>query len=249
LEPGAIVRAELVRLALEVADPDHPSFGCPTNAGGSYDDLLPAVELPVLLVDAYPLVSDWSGGFSDYIARMESSRWNAGDRPLWIAPQAFGKRNRWKTPTPEEIRAQVWLALAHGAKGLVHFIYQSTTGLHGDGIQGLVDMDLKPIDGRLDELERINGDLDRLSPTLLSLRPRDFALPEVPSSVVARAFLSTEEGCYAIVVNTDVENPIRFAWTGPAATDVLAGGEIGPEIELAAGGGKVLELSDSTIRE
>ena len=147
-----------------------------------------AVELPVLLLDAYPLVSDWSGGFSDYIARLERGRRNAGDRPLWIAPQAFGKPNAWKTPAPEEIRAQVWLALAHGAKGLVHFIYQSTTGLEGDGILGLVDMDLKPIDGRLDELERLNADLDRLSPTLLSLRPAEVAPPEVPGSVVARAF-------------------------------------------------------------
>jgi hypothetical protein len=249
VEPGAIVRAELVRLALEVADPDHPSLGYPTNSAGTCEDVLRAVELPVLLLDAYPLVSDWSGGFSDYIARLERGRRNAGDRPLWIAPQAFGKPNAWKTPAPEEIRAQVWLALAHGAKGLVHFIYQSTTGLEGDGILGLVDMDLKPIDGRLDELERLNADLDRLSPTLLSLRPAEVAPPEVPGSVVARAFSGADEARYVIVANTDVENPITFAWTGPGATDVLTGREIGPEIELAAGDGKVLELFGSTSRE
>ena len=249
VKPGAIVRAQLVRLALEVADPDHPSLGGPSYSAGTSEDGLRAVELPLLLLGSYPLVSDWSRDFSDTITRIERGRRNAGARPFWIAPQAFGQRNAWKTPAAEEIRAQVWLGLAHGAKGLVHFIYQSTTGLEGDGIQGLVDMDLKPIDGRLDELKRLNADLDRLSPTLLSLCPAEFAPPEVPGSVVARAFSDADQERYVMLANTDVKNPIRFGWTGPAATDVLTGREVGPQIELAAGDGKVLQLFGPRSRQ
>jgi len=242
VEPGQIVRAELARLALEVSDPDHPSLACLADADGEYEDMLSTVKLPVLLVDAYPLVSDWSGDFSEYVAQMERGQRNAGDRPLWIVPQVFGKPNAWKTPRREEIRAQVWLALAYGAKGFVHFIYQSTTGVEGDGIQGLVDMDLNRIDGRLDELKRINVDLDRLSPTLLSLRPAEFTFPEVPRSIVARAFSDAQATRYVIMANKDVKDTIRFEWTGDAATDVLTGKEVGPQIELAAGDGKVLAL-------
>ena len=240
VEPGQIMRARLARLALEVSDPDHPSLACLADAAGKYEDVLRTVKLPVLLLDAYPLVSDWSGDFSDHIAQLERGQRNACDLPLWIAPQVFGKPNAWKTPRREEICAQVWLALAYGAKGFVHFIYQSTTGVEGDGIQGLVDMDLNQIDGRLDELKRINVDLERLAPTLLSLRPAEFTPPEVPGSVVARAFSDAEATRYVILANKDVKDAITFTWTGAAATDVLTGKDVATEIELAAGGGKVL---------
>ena len=239
--PAVIVRARLARLALEVSDPDHPSLGC-IDAEGEYADVLRTVNLPVLLVVSYPLVADWSGDFSDYIAQLERARRSAGGRPLWVATQVFGKPTAWKTPAPEEIRAQVWLALAFGATGFVHFIYQSITGVEGDGIQGLVDTDLNPTDGRLDELTRINADLDRLSSTLLSLCPAEFAPPKVPGSVVARAFSGAQDSGYVIVANKDVKNAITFTWTGAAATDVLSGEEVGSQILLGPGDGKVLEL-------
>jgi len=124
--------------------------------------------------------------------------------------------------------------------GFVDFLCQSITGIEGDGIQGLVDMDLHQTDGRLDELTRINADLDKLSSVLLSLCPADFAPPEVPRSVVARAFSGAQDSRYVIVANKDVKNAITFTWTGAAATDVLTGKEVATEIELAAGGGKVL---------
>jgi len=242
VRPEVIVRAELARLALEVSDPDHPSFLCLADAAGKYADVLSTVNVPVLLVDSYPVVSNWSGDFSGHIAQLERGQRNAGERPLWIIPQVFGKPKVWRTPTREEIRAQVWLALAYGAKGFIHFIYQSTTGNGEEWIRGLVDMDLNPTDGRLDELRQINADLDKLAPTLLSLRPADLVAPDVPDSVVARAFLDAEGTRYVILANTDVKNPAIFAWTRVAATNVLTGEKVRSQISLVPGGGKVVRL-------
>ena len=242
VEPGKIVRAELARLALEVSDPEHPSLACIADVAGQYENVLSTLQLPTLLVDAYPLVNDWSGDFSEHVVQLQRAQRLAGDRPLWIAPQVFGKLNRWKNPTRAEIRVQIWLAIAHGAKGFMHFIYQSTTGAEGDAIQGLVDSNLDPIDGRLDELKRINADLARLSPTLLTLRPMDLRLPDVPDAVVARAFSGMPFTRYVVLANKDVKQKTRFIWNGVTATDVLTGKEVGSQIELAAGDGKLLQL-------
>ena len=239
-EPGTIVRAEIARLALEVSDPAHPSLACIVDIAGQTENVVRRLQFPVLLVDGYPIVHDWSGDFSDHVVQLKRSQRLAGERPLWIAPQVFGQRDEWKTPTRAEIRAQIWLAIAHGAKGFVHFIYQSIGD--GDGIRGLVDKDLDPVDGRLDELKRINADLATISSTLLALRPVELRLPDVPDAVVARAFSGMSSTRYVVLVNTDVKQKVAFAWNDVKVTDVLTGKAFGPRIELAPGDGKILKL-------
>jgi len=241
-EPAAnanvIQRAVFAKRALETIDPKHPSFSCLI---GGYEEILDTVDYQVMLIDVYPLVLGWSGDFSGYIGELERAKKNVGNRQFWMTPQVFGKPKVWKIPTPEEIRAQAWLALAYGAKGFMHFIYQSTTSIQGESLQGLVDMNLNQMDGRLDELEQFNADLDKLSPTLLSLRPAEFATPEVPEPVVIKAFTGNKNGRYVILVNKDTKNEVVFDWTG-AANDVLTGEKIGSQILLGPGGGKVLKL-------
>jgi hypothetical protein len=237
--PDVAQRIARARKVLEAVDPKHPGFSCLL---GGYEDLLKAVDYQVLLIDIYPLSPNWSGDWSGYIGQLERGQKNAGERPLWVILQAFGKpNNSWKIPTPEEIRAQVWFALAHGAKGIVYFIYQSTAGFQGEWLQGMVDMDLKPMDGRLDEVGRINAHVTRLAPTLLKLRPADFKLPDMPASVLAKGFTDGKVR-YVILANKDVKNSARLTWTGASASDILTRMKIGSEVSLAPGAGMVLKL-------
>jgi len=243
-EPAArediVARIVLAKRALETIDPAHPGFSCLI---GPWEGILTAVDYQVLLIDVYPLVIGWSGDFSGYIYEIERAQRNAGERQFWMIPQVFGKPKVWKIPTVEEVRAQVWLALAYGAKGFIHFIYQSTTGFNqGEWLQGMVDMDLNQMDARLDELKHINADLDKLSPTLLSLRPTESVPAEVPDGVVIKTFTDPRQGCYVILANKDTKNPVTFAWTQAAAVDVLTGRQIGPQISLDPGAGKLLKL-------
>ena len=234
--PDVAQRIARARKVLEAVDPKHPGFSCLL---GGYEDLLKTVDYRVLLIDIYPLGVGWNGDFSGYIHELERGARNAGDRPLWVILQAFGKPNAWKIPTPEEIRAQVWLALAHGAKGIVYFIYQSTTGYQGEWLQGLVDMDLKPMDSRLDEVGRINADIKKLAPTLPKLKPADFKLPEMPPSIVAKGFTDGKSR-FVIIANKDTKNAVSLN-LDLKSVDVLTGSP--PASTLPPGGGMVLRVS------
>lgn len=238
--PEVARRIKLARQALEAVDPKHPGFSCLL---GGYEDLLKTVDYQVLVIDIYPLHPNWSGDWNGYIGELQRGQRNQGDRPLWVILQAFGKpNNAWKIPTPEEIRAQVWLALAHGAKGIIYFIYQSTTGFQGEWLQGMVDMDLKPMDGRLDEVGRINEQVTKLAPTLLKLKPAEFTLPAVPEQVLTKGFTDPRGVKHVILANKDVKREVVIPWTARGTVDVLTNGEIGASVKLPAGGGAVLRM-------
>ncbi len=238
--PEVARRIALARRALEALDPKHPGFSCLL---GAYEELLETVDYQVLMIDIYPLHPNWSGDWTHYIRELERGQRNQGDRPLWVILQAFGKpNNAWKIPTAEEIRAQVWLALAHGAKGIVYFIYQSTTGFQGEWLQGMVDMDLKPMDGRLAEVGRINAQIHKLAPTLLRLKPAEFALPSVPDQCLVKGLIGPGGAKYAVIVNKDTKREAVIPWTAKGTVDMLTKAEIGASIKLPAGGGVLLRL-------
>lgn len=51
------------------------------------------------------------------------------EKPLWIAPQAFGGNENWKRePTPGELRAMTYLALINGARGIQYFVRKGLNG-------------------------------------------------------------------------------------------------------------------------
>lgn len=237
--PEVVQHIADARRAVEKADPKHPGFSCLL---GAYEELLKTVDYRVLLIDIYPLGVKWNGDFSGYISELERGRRNAGDRPLWVILQAFGKPDAWKIPTPAEMRAQVWLALVKGANGIVYFIYQSTTGIQGEWLQGLVDMDLKPMDSRWAEIGRINSQLKKLGPKLLKLRPADFPIPVTGENLVVSSFGDESGKPYAIVVNRDTKSAVSVKWNAAAPTDVLTGRKLGTSFTLKPGDGKLLRL-------
>ena len=237
--PDMAKRIAQAKQVLETVDPKHPAFSCLL---GGYEDLLKTVDYHVLLIDIYPLGTSWSGDFSGYISELERGSRNAGDRPLWVILQAFGKPNAWKVPTPEEIRAEVWLALAHGAKGIVYFLYQSTTGYQSEWLQGMVDMDLKQPDGRLEEIGKINADLHKLAPTLLNLKPAEFEIPFASDMIIAKGFVDDKGARYVILANKDTRITATGRWTGDPPTDVLTGLRIRPLVILKPGAGRLLRL-------
>ncbi len=236
--PAVTARIKLAKQALEAVDPGHPSFSCLLS---SYESTLREVDYNVLLVDIYPLWTSWSGDWSYYISELARGQANAGDRQFWVIPQLFGKPGAWKIPTPEEIRAELWLALAHGAKGFQSFIYQSTTWIQGEWLQGLMDMNMNPMDGRLDEMGRLNADIAKLGPTLLSLQPSPLDLPSVPVTVLLKPFVDSSGSRFAIAVNKSITTAVTFAWTDGFVLDVLTN-QVLSEVVLPPGGGKLLKL-------
>lgn len=242
-EPTGLHRALNARKALEVADPHHPSFYCLIGQT-QYDTTLKAVGGQALFIDLYPMYVNWNGDLNGYISSLDFGQKNAEQMriPLWMATQVFGKPNAWQVPTPDEIRAQVWLSLAYGTKGFIHFVYQSTTSIQGEWLQGVLGMDLSSKDGRLNELQNINGVIKKLEPVLLALRPAEFKLPAMPDTVVARAFTGPKNTRYVIIANKNTRMSATCQWS-VRATDVLTGKDVGPNITLLPGDGRLLKLT------
>jgi len=153
-------------------DPGHPAYivHCDMDV---LDQFYHTTD--VMGVDPYPMPN----GFVSEVARWaEVSRAAAREiKPTWLVPQAFGwyqyreplpgsmgGRGRIPTgeelrtgrePTYEEERAMTWLALNHGAKGLIYYCYYDNRVLphHREHFAGMT---------------RIAGEINQLMPVLLT---------------------------------------------------------------------------------
>ncbi len=117
----------------------------------------PAPKPPVLMWDCYILAYAVGTGLSEYESYANS--WvKMGEEfgvPVIAVPQGFAINQR---PAPNELRAQAYLALAAGCKGINWFRFETLLSLGNDMLQ---------------EIGEINQDLEIIQPTLMQLRKTD----------------------------------------------------------------------------
>ena len=51
-------------------------------------------------------------------------RWGEGRKGVWCCIETTGINNPTRRPTPQEVRSEVWMALIHGAKGIIYFAHE-----------------------------------------------------------------------------------------------------------------------------
>ena len=114
---------------------------------------------------------------------------NKEQKPVWLIVGAFEQgvqagvmRFRFRYPTPEQLRAQVYAGLIHGATGIVYFIWDSYIGRPGKifGISPAPEINYDPQCGNATPIQmikaralwettvQINRELAELTPALLS---------------------------------------------------------------------------------
>lgn len=108
--------------------------------------------------------------------------------PFWCIVQAHNHDNL-REPTPKEIRVQVSLALAHGARGIYYYKYHSHIREKEGSrprleVYGLVDRSFQDRNGKLAEVRALNAKLKALAPTLLTLTSEDVLAGNAPDSFV-----------------------------------------------------------------
>jgi len=204
----------------------------------------------VLYMDVYPLAEDKAiGDFSDawprgnpddgsfaggadqptYYEYLDMSREAVPGVPQWVIVQAFEPippehPHYWRMPEPAELRHEVMAALAHGAKGIFYFLYQSESWVHG-----LRDAGYQPTP-LLEEAARVNAKVQKMGPTLLKIARNDAFRPQV-SSGEGFGYTDTGGGRYVFVLNTDVLHAVDVtvtlpaAWSGAGAAVDVAGDE------------------------
>ena len=161
-EPEGIGKAdtqktyELYRLVKKL-DPKHPCslVIMSAKAAGDFKDCA-----DVIWTDPYPIPS----GPVTVVADQTSACAKAIEgKPLWVVPQAFdwsvwhtGKVNQVHRPTPEEERCMTYLALVHGAKGIIYWAHTGSRYYIHDYPEHWA------------AVKKIAGELSYLSPILLT---------------------------------------------------------------------------------
>ncbi len=186
-------------------DPNHPCYIvlCNMSELGAFTD-----TTDVMGVDPYPIPQSPVTRVNDCMEFANAA--TRGHLPTWLVPQAFAwyqyqpeGSNRGRTPTEaelksgraptyEEERCMTYLALAHGAKGLIYYCYY----------------DLRVLPQYLEMwgwMKRIAAEVKALSPVLLSpedLGPARFA----PNTAPVHTKLKRANGnLYLIAVNAGRE--------------------------------------------
>ena len=104
--------------------------------------------------------------------------------PLWAVVQAHDWPRGLREPTPEEIRVQVHLALAHGVTGVYYFMYSSHLNNNRVAdIRGIVDGDYR-ITPKWTEVRSLNRMLQDLDDILLQLTSDAVFAGDAPASFV-----------------------------------------------------------------
>jgi hypothetical protein len=82
----------------------------------------------IISFDIYPTVHDKPAvaGKLWYVARgVERLRgWAGGDRIVWNCIECTRISNRKAKPTPQQVKAEVWMSIIHGSQGLIYFCHQ-----------------------------------------------------------------------------------------------------------------------------
>lgn len=127
----------------------------------------------IVSFDIYPVTSmvPGVGGRIELVGRgAERLRTWAPAKPAWVSIGISGLNNPSVRPSPAEMRAQIWMALIHGARGLIYVTHQFKPTFDAAAI-------LSDVDGKA-ALTAENARIQRLAPVLFQpTLPDDVATP------------------------------------------------------------------------
>ncbi|MFH0793381.1 MAG: hypothetical protein V2A74_05050, partial [bacterium] len=216
-----------------------------------------ALAPAAVMYDDYPLGVDEGLGAKnpdDFVASYGPVLALARGRgvPFWPVVQAFGLTEGLRNPTGSEVRVQVYLSLALGAKGVFYFLHESSGSL-----QGLLDLDYERTE-KWESVRGLNKELELLAGDLLELESWDGFEATWGNSLplFAGKFRDGAGRPVLIVVNKDVSRPaegeIGVTGIGAIRARELRGGRLLPvkveagsrrlRVELGAGDGAVVRF-------
>lgn len=112
-------------------------------------------------------------------------RWGRGEKPVWNCIECTAITNPQHKPTPRQVRAEVWMSLIHGSRGLIYFVHQFKPT--SDIAALLHDPEM------LAAVTQINHQIAQLAPVLNQPTRRGAATvesinPEVPVATMAKPY-------------------------------------------------------------
>lgn len=124
-------------------------------------------------------------------------------KPIWCGIQAYRKPERkdGRFPTPTEYRAQAYLAVIHGAKGLMYYV---GSGSGGNGILN------KPEEGNWEYLKSLATELRSMAPVFMSPDDKE-AVTVAPADALLSVRLKNADGRRILLAASRSDQPIKAA--------------------------------------
>ena len=175
-----------------------------------YDTAIKGVD--ILSFDIYPVASNIPAvqGKLEYVARGVDAlaRRATKEQSVWSVIETTSIQSR-RRATGAEVRAELWMSLIHGAKGIVYFVHEWTDGFREDGIFRHEDV--------VEEVRRDNRLIQTLAPVLNSdNRPGLVAISSPSISAMVKEY---GNALYVFAVAMDnKKSTVRFQTRVPNGT-------------------------------
>jgi len=129
------------------------------------------------------------------------------EKPIWVGLQAYRKPGRvdGRFPTPAEYRAQAYLALIHGAKGIMYYV--------GSGSQGFGILN-RPEEGNWEYLKQLAAELRLMAPVFMAADAQGDVAVIPETAPVSFRLKQTPEGSVLLAVNR-MDQPVQVSFRLP----------------------------------
>jgi hypothetical protein len=117
--------------------------------------------------------------------------WTGDAKPVWNCIETTCIETTGRKPTPAEVRAQVWMSLIHGSRGLIYFVHQFTPTFVEAGL--LADAEM------LAAVTAINREITELAPVLNSLTVTNQVHVRALNSAAPVATMTKQHGQFTYI--------------------------------------------------
>lgn len=128
-------------------------------------------------------------------------KWTDGKKPIWCCIECTNIDGTGMA-TPAEVRSEVWMAIIHGAKGLIYFVHQFKPKFDEHALLDEPDM--------LKAVTSLNDEIQRLNPILRSHAPmRNITVTSSNESAPISMLVRSYKGCiylFAISMRNESAN-------------------------------------------
>ena len=153
-------RPVMLNLGQGVAWDDYIGRGVRRNHPEDYAEYATACDIASF--DIYPVVHDSPAvaGKLEFVPRGVERliQWAGPDRIVWNCIECTRIGNPDHQATPEQVRAEVWMSLIHGSRGLVYFVHEWKPRFNESALLSDPEM--------LAAIAKINRQIARLAPVL-----------------------------------------------------------------------------------
>jgi len=212
-------RPVLLNLGQGVANDEWVGIGCDRSA---YPEYVKACD--IVSFDIYPVVGIRKPDGENYLWYVAKGLdrlrdWSGGAKVIWNALECTRISNPDKKATPHQVRAEVWMSLIHGSRGIIYFVHQFEPTFVEAAL--LADPEMSQA------VKAINEQILSLAPVLNSPSVPDIATvesadPAVPMDVMVKR---EADATYLFVVgmrNAPTHGAFQVTGLGPtAAAEVL----------------------------